>query len=168
MLIYTNSEPDSSGRSRIFAYLECDYCNNPIRRELRHRHKEVDACSPKCLSILKGTRTIHSCAHCQKEFTRSLSKAENSSKHGVLFCSRECKDIGQTYIIPIQPSHYGTATKGYRQIALKHLPIKCNRCGYNDNVAGLVVHHIDHNRDNNSITNLEILCGTCHMIHHNG
>jgi hypothetical protein len=40
---------------------------------------------------------------------------------------------------------------------------KCNRCG---SLTKLLVHHQDHNRDNNSIENLEVLCKSCHQRHH--
>jgi hypothetical protein len=40
----------------------------------------------------------------------------------------------------------------------------CNRCSSTHN---LVAHHIDHNRDNNVLSNFEILCKACHQRHHN-
>jgi len=47
-----------------------------------------------------------------------------------------------------------------------HPPHKCNRCGYNKHPQILNAHHIDHNRENNSLENLELLCPTCHNEHH--
>ena len=68
------------------------------------------------------------------------------------------------------PSHYGTASGkyGYRKLALRELPNKCNRCGYNKFIQALVVHHLDHDRNNNELKNLEVLCPTCHWEHHLG
>jgi 5-methylcytosine-specific restriction endonuclease McrA len=44
---------------------------------------------------------------------------------------------------------------------------KCKICGFDDlNV--LCVHHIDGNRKNNDISNLEILCANCHFKMHFG
>lgn len=45
----------------------------------------------------------------------------------------------------------------------------CNRC--NKYLIGLnkslwVVHHIDHNRENNSLSNFELLCKSCHQREH--
>lgn len=47
----------------------------------------------------------------------------------------------------------------------RHLVIieKCELCGSTKN---LVVHHIDHNRRNNSKENLMVLCKKCHQEHH--
>lgn len=39
----------------------------------------------------------------------------------------------------------------------------CNRCNSSSN---LEIHHIDHNRNNDSLQNLEILCKSCHSIEH--
>lgn len=66
------------------------------------------------------------------------------------------------------PPHYGlgNGTYNYRERALQAHGAKCNRCGYDKNVAGLAVHHIDHNRANNDLSNLEVICGTCHHIEH--
>jgi 5-methylcytosine-specific restriction endonuclease McrA len=43
---------------------------------------------------------------------------------------------------------------------------KCNHCGWNEVPGVLVTHHIDRNRSNGNIDNLEILCPTCHMVEH--
>lgn len=51
----------------------------------------------------------------------------------------------------------------FRKIAFEYYDNKCNRCGkLND----LLVHHIDENRHNNKVENLEILCKKCHQDHH--
>jgi 5-methylcytosine-specific restriction endonuclease McrA len=44
--------------------------------------------------------------------------------------------------------------------------IMCNRCGYNSEPRILGVHHIDRNRMNNEISNLEVLCPNCHSLEH--
>jgi hypothetical protein len=47
--------------------------------------------------------------------------------------------------------------------AMKLLPSICNRC---NSTSHLLAHHIDHNRENNSLDNFEILCKSCHQRHH--
>ena len=64
----------------------------------------------------------------------------------------------------IQPGHYKTGKFSYRQKALKSLNRVCARCGYDEYVEILQVHHIDGNRDNNNINNLIILCPNCHAL----
>jgi len=40
---------------------------------------------------------------------------------------------------------------------------KCERC---ENSHGLLVHHIDHNRDNNEFDNFMVVCESCHALLH--
>ena len=51
----------------------------------------------------------------------------------------------------------------FKQIAFEHYPKICNRCGSSKYIC---VHHIDENRYNNVIENLEVLCKKCHQAHH--
>ena len=43
----------------------------------------------------------------------------------------------------------------------EYLGGKCAKCGCS---VGLEIDHIDENRDNTQINNLQLLCGTCHNI----
>jgi 5-methylcytosine-specific restriction endonuclease McrA len=110
------------------------------------------------------------CAWCKANFYRQPGRAGKNSRSGLSFCSRQCKDQAQQLggLSEIQPDHYGTldTTKEYRLIAFRHLPNRCNRCGYDKFPAVLEVHHQDRNRENNKLENLEILCPTCHEEHH--
>jgi 5-methylcytosine-specific restriction endonuclease McrA len=58
----------------------------------------------------------------------------------------------------------------YRRIAFDQYGKSCNRCGKNSNEDGspayLVIHHIDENRRNSDLSNLEVLCMSCHLKHH--
>lgn len=107
------------------------------------------------------------CAKCKKEINRTKSKLEKS-KSGLYFCSRLCKDSSQKLggIESIMPAHYGTAKKFYRSLAFSNLPFQCNRCNYNTCRGALEVHHIDRDRGNNNLSNLEILCRNCHAEEH--
>ena len=52
---------------------------------------------------------------------------------------------------------------------LKEAGVPCNRCGKDltDAKRGeWCSHHKDHNRSNNTIENLELLCKRCHQMHH--
>jgi hypothetical protein len=48
----------------------------------------------------------------------------------------------------------------------RNLINQCNRCSYNKEPRILGVHHKDRNRDNNNISNLEVLCPNCHSLEH--
>lgn len=60
---------------------------------------------------------------------------------------------------------YKSGIGGYRKRALDKYGYKCFDCGI-DNKALLLVHHIDKNRQNNDIKNLQILCRNCHWLKH--
>ena len=167
MILQEIKKYDSQGKSRPFLEIKCDNCESLFYRQTRLYKAKVDGCSPKCLSLLKGRAQLVTCAHCNKKHHRATSKLENS-KSGLYFCSRECKDVGQTYIKEIQPDHYGSGETNYRERALKEYGARCNRCDYSENIAAIVVHHRNHNRKDNSLENLEVLCANCHAIEHWG
>jgi hypothetical protein len=52
----------------------------------------------------------------------------------------------------------------YRKLAFEHYPPVCAHCGFG--LADVLeVCHIDCQRTNNAVTNLVILCPTCHKMH---
>lgn len=157
---------DTCNRNRTFVDVKCQICTNIFTRQKRQLNTEYHCCSAMCLNIAKGNSIELHCDHCGDLFIRAKSKLE-LSKSGKYFCSRKCKDTAQKYMIEIQPDHYGQITghTTYREKAFKtYLPL-CNRCGYSNKEA-LEVHHKDRNRENNEISNLEILCANCHTIEH--
>ena len=102
----------------------------------------------------------------QKDSSNSKMKI---SKSGLFFCKREHKDASQRIggVKEIMPPHYGKGNKLYtcrKKLLKKHG--KCNRCGYDENIAAIIVHHKDRDRTNNTKENLEILCANCHYIEH--
>ena len=155
---------DTSNRKRVFAECKCTVCNSLFIKQKRQLNVH-GTCSLQCTSVAKGSTLVCKCDHCGNEFFKPKSKVE-ASKSGKVFCCRECKDIAQTYMIDIQPEHYGTGSD-YRTKALKYYKPICSRCGYN-NIAALEVHHIDSDRNNNELSNLMVLCANCHTLTHKG
>jgi 5-methylcytosine-specific restriction endonuclease McrA len=103
------------------------------------------------------------CAHCGLNFYKNPKKITKSGLH---FCSRECKDAEQIIGGKIEPAHYGTGYGYYREAAFIAYPHRCNVCGYSKYPDVLIAHHIDRNRLNNQVSNLELLCPTCHDEKH--
>lgn len=111
------------------------------------------------------------CALCSKAIYKNKTK-KKGSKSGLYFCCREHKDMAQKVggIKEIMPPHYGTGaldeSRVYRRLAFNTKKKICERCGYNQHEAAIIVHHKDRNRMNDSIDNLEVLCANCHAIEH--
>jgi hypothetical protein len=63
----------------------------------------------------------------------------------------------------VKNHQYKTGIGMYNKIAFSNKPHTCERCNSTSN---LLVHHIDHNRSNNELHNLEVLCKRCHQKHH--
>jgi hypothetical protein len=110
-------------------------------------------CSPACKEKNRPEKQKKhfKCTFCQSDFKRRA--ANNAGK----FCSRECSGL--------YSSAMGSKNYFYKAFAFK--PWKCNRCPIED-LCVLIVHHIDHNHDNNALENLEILCANCHHKEHFG
>lgn len=165
--------------------VNCKYCNKEFKPPTRDINRgNGKFCSKSCASsfrkgVQQKTRLVFICSNpkCGKEFLKLASNfRKNSSKSGLRFCNRKCKDEAQSLEVglkAIQPSHFGTkdnsspTSRNYRPIAAKHLDMtKCNRCLFNLRPEVLQVHHKDRNRRNNTLENLEVLCPTCHIIDH--
>lgn len=147
-------------RNRMFVLRVCECGQHFYARKNRCN----TYCSPDCrLSI---NRFTFNCDYCGKENTRALSKADNS-RNEMYYCDRECKENDQridTGPSDIQPSHYGNGYYSYRARAFHEFGTVCNRCGYDELEKMLDVHHIDGNRSNSALDNLEVLCVWCHAL----
>lgn len=100
-----------------------------------------------------------SCPICKEEF-----KTLNGGTEERFTCGYSCSN---TYFRSGKNNGMyksGNSTN-YRNKAFVELPNLCNRCNVEDKEV-LVVHHKDRNRNNNDISNLEILCANCHMKEH--
>jgi len=157
---------------------QCLGCGKDFQPPMRDVNRGYGKyCSLKCAAPNKphpktGNRISLVCALCGITFERLVGHTVKA-RHGIHFCSRKCKDVGQRLesgITAIHPYHYGTAddldSDTYRQLAFRHHPARCNRCGYNRFKSVLRVHHIDRDRSNRDPNNLEILCPTCHEEEH--
>lgn len=153
--------------------INCNHC----RKEFFVKMKEVKRgngkfCSRTCSGArrkgIKLTKPNVKCRYCGIPFYKNSSK-KKCSKHGIFFCTRKCKDLGQrvkSNIKEIQPPHYKSGESDYKKIAKANKVLKCNRCSYDKIPEILEVHHLDRNRNNNNLSNLEIICPNCHQEDH--
>lgn len=152
----------------------CNLCNKEYEAESRYLKRGQGVyCSRQCAGAAPKPRIHNSilveCGLCNKQFSRQVSKTK--SKSGINFCSRKCKDKAQSFsggIVAIQPDHYGSNPDGvdYRSLAFQYFVLQCKECGWNEIPEVLEVNHIDCDRKNNNLSNLEILCPTCHAKFH--
>lgn len=150
----------------------CDHCGTEYTAEKRYLSRGQGryysrSCSSKATHMRNKPDSNVVCAQCGVRFYKSESKKKGSLS-GLFFCTRVCKDTAQRIggIEAIQPPHYGNIIQSYRQLAFKYYEAKCYKCGYNKYPEVLEVNHIDCDRTNNHIDNLEILCPTCHTEYH--
>ena len=124
-------------------------------------------CSKECRSNAQLKGEVVSCYTCQKKIYRSLGRMRHS-KSGNFFCSKTCQTRWRNSFFSEEkhPNWLG-GTSSYREILLRtHRIQRCLCCDNNDSRV-LIVHHIDHDRKNNDISNLIWVCLNCHfLIHH--
>ncbi len=106
------------------------------------------------------------CVICGKEF-RARKSWNSKTNPNRKTCSNECymelmKRINSNENAPNWRGGYSQTH--YQRIARETKPRQCEMCGKTD--VRLDVHHIDHNRTNNSADNLMILCVSCHAKLH--
>lgn len=152
-------------RRRLYRTI-CDGCGRDFYAP---KHTKRKFCSQTCYGISNEPKLFDlRCAFCGIGFSRTASFLKKS-KSGLRFCCRRCKDSAQrigSNVPEICPPHYGTGEGSYRDIAYRHHPRKCNRCGFDEHVEILTVHHRDRNKSNNNPKNLEVLCPNCHDWEH--
>ena len=138
--------------------LTCSICGQEFFRRPKVIEKnQTTTCSPKCShkAVSQLFSMTRKCKICGEEFTFPKSKAKYFKKE---YCSLHCSNSKE--------ARGYTHEEKYREIAFRQHPKKCYFCGKEDENI-LEVHHIDHNRKNNDIKNLCILCISCHRkIHH--
>lgn len=104
------------------------------------------------------SKITKNCLGCNKEFL-------SFSRDNQVVCSYSCSNT--VFRSDKDNPNYITGISSYRSKALKYYNNCCKYCSYN-NLDALEVHHIDKNRENNSIDNLEVVCANCHTLIHKG
>lgn len=155
----------TTNKKRYGIVRKCLYCSRDFLARNNWLEK-AHTCSVFCRALLQQNRVTLKCSWCEKEITKQVKNLKNS-RSGLFFCDRKCKEEAQKVggIEEIQPEHYKDGTKAYSLRALNHYGCKCVDC----NVvleSMLHVHHIDGNRKNGSVENLEVVCLTHHALRH--
>ncbi len=126
-------------------------------------------CSSKCQYAAQYNGKTFRCEICKKSIYRT-PRAQNNSKSGRFFCTKSCFMIwkNQNMFFGELHANWKDGANAYRgMIQRAGIAQKCKSCGHSDKRV-LLVHHIDHNRKNNVLSNLMWLCRNCHYLIHNG
>ncbi len=139
---------------RVQIKRNCEICKNEFEH-ISSRSNKAKYCSRPCYNVAqrnKGKKQ-YTCHHCLKNFI-------GHACHNRKYCSKSC--VNKASKETFKPS-FTTVRKA---MLTRQLINKCNRCDYDHEPRILGVHHKDRNRNNNDISNLEILCPNCHSLEH--
>ncbi len=137
----------------------CIICQTPIYRRpgvlIQNNGKAY--CSQACYGI-----------SCRQEIPCLVCKTPMLSGANKQTCSRSCANksrIGIKYKTRRPSKDKVVTSRILKKRLMKERGSLCQRCQYNVYEI-LQVHHIDRNRDNNNLNNLELLCPNCHTSEH--
>ncbi len=126
-------------------------------------------CSLLCKNNAAKTGKLFTCVSCKKETWKTPAQIKRS-KTGNVYCSRHCSTVNNNKLFKKWENHprYSFGRNIYRKNAIDVYGLKCNK---NENCPLInikipeymfEVDHINSNRDDNTIDNLQVLCLYCH------
>lgn len=140
--------------------VNCKNCGETIEKILSEI-KPNNFCNKKCSAEYLEKTIEMSCEECGEKVTRRPSTAGSKA-----FCSKECQLDNMTNESEREyPQEFNKKLK--RKIRKKDLQT-CQICGIANEKcrekygAQLDIHHMDEDKNNNSINNLTALCRSCH------
>jgi hypothetical protein len=135
---------------------KCLVCNNEFEH-ISSRCNKAKYCSRTCYykAQNKNGSVTMKCKHCDVEFKASPSDIAKRK-----YCSKQCTSKGN------HKEWHPNFTTVRKAMLTRNKINKCERCGFDKYKQILGVHHKDRNRNNNKLSNLEVLCPNCHSIEH--
>lgn len=142
----------------------CEQCNNLFSQKDKNKKYLKRFCCKSCSASYnnKLTKQIikQLCKHCNKEFVLSFPKDPK------IFCSAKCSaDFRFENIINEAKSGKIASPATLKRVLEVDREYKCEICNiseWREKSISLHLDHIDGNADNNSISNLRLLCPNCH------
>lgn len=143
----------------------CKFCSivfSTTTQNIKRGHGSF--CSAECRYA--NSKEEFECSFCNTKFVSKKSR-KTKSKTGTYFCSNVCKykaasALKNAYMTG--PKQKGNGSYTYRTRALQLLDNKCCCCEYSEYLELLDVDHINGDRKDNDINNLQILCVMCHAL----
>jgi endogenous inhibitor of DNA gyrase (YacG/DUF329 family) len=122
-------------------------------------------CSSTCRVKSQFNGKEFKCDRCGKSVYRAAAQIKHSQS-GKYFCSKKCQTIWRNkYFSGKKHANWLDGNCAYRNVLKGSLRPKCALCNTTDERV-LAVHHKDHNRHNNELSNLIWLCYNCHHLCH--
>lgn len=165
--IYGDSSSFIMGKVADINCLQCGEVFEAQLTEVRRGYAKF--CGRSCAGIYNGKekrrrlQIERTCEVCNNKFIVLPHQLKNRPCRT---CSKSCAAVLKGGENPPNYQHGGYTAGGYRELALSNREPKCERCGWDLDIRGIVVHHIDRDRKNNSLDNLEVLCCSCHRVEH--
>lgn len=148
--------------------ISCSYCHKFVRKKAAnvslHRYH---FCDRKCHALWQVKAKEYRCFLCRKSFTRTPSEV----RWNKVFCSRHCATIYNNKVIRTGANHpnWNGGKGSYRSRALRYYGKKCMgitcpflRSRMKVPEFMLDVDHINCDRSDNRMKNLQVLCAWCH------
>ncbi len=152
---------------RLMVIVSCKRCGGDVKTKPSHLALGFGKyCSRSCHSKNSRRGKVVQCATCAAD-TYKRPKDLIRSKSKKYFCSKSCQTQWRNQMyVGRRHSNYSTGKASYRSVLRRSgVTQECRRCKIRD-VRILAVHHIDRNRNNNSVENLMYLCHNCHHLIH--
>jgi len=150
----------------------CSRCKRELPLSLFHRHKgHRDGCTSKCGKCatevtLNKYRTDPQYRAKIKERAKKIQKTEKGKGYSATAFRNYVKK-NRDKINEINRTARFLSKSGLRQILWERANEKCELCKQiihrERGHSNYAIHHIDGNRENNSLDNLVVVCVTCHL-----
>ena len=153
--------PQCLGQSRKTSVdVECAYCGKSFERMPSQLKEQNNFCSPLCANTFRQDRTVVTCDHCGCSFEKWTNRVNEKGN----YCSKRCAGIASRNNAQVNSSGYrliwvdNNLTLEHRYVMECHLgrPLRADE----------VVHHINENKLDNRIENLQVMTPNDHMSLH--
>lgn len=148
---------EGGGESKMGVYVEQDCCECKVRKPITHFRLNI-----------AGSYELK-CEECKIAGRHPKKKASSSPKPAKMAKgkSRSANEWRRSKLTFKKAYHKYLETEGWKATRLEALALADNKCAKCETALCLHVHHLTYERVGNELmTDLQVLCGTCHAREH--
>ena len=142
----------------------CCFCHKQIfKKPYQIKKYTNNCCNRMCMGLYNKRQKTIECSHCSKKVKKNMSSIIKNKNN---FCSRSCATSYKNSKV-----FYKHGNSNYRNKALSFFGSKCQnpKCEINIKKIKLKpelldVDHINENRNDSRLENLQVLCLLCHAL----